>query len=41
MSIIDIESCKEEEYAIIDAKYNYEMIESVKEGNWFLIEYKE
>ena len=28
-------------YAIIDSKYNYEMIESVKEGNWFLIEYKE
>lgn len=30
--VIDIDSCPEKDYAIIESKYSYTQIESVKEG---------
>lgn len=38
--VIDIDSCPEKDYAIIESKYNYTQIESVKEGLVFYYDYK-
>lgn len=38
--VIDIDSCPEKDYAIIESKYSYTQIESVKEGLVVYWDYK-
>lgn len=37
--VVDIDSCQEKDYAIIESRYSYTQIESVKEGLMFYCDY--
>lgn len=37
--VVDIDSCEEKDYAIIESRYNYTQIESVKEGLMLYCDY--